>query len=81
MAVGFRLSKVVDMKIVDAEMMIEFSTQTLRYEVIFDDPEKRKLIIEALKRFKDPVPINEKKRERPHFYLEDEKTDGLNKGV
>jgi hypothetical protein len=71
MAVGFRISEVLSIDVDDEEPnSIIFTTRGIRYKIIFDDQGKRKEIISLLQSFRDKPAMNEKKRDRPKFYLE-----------
>lgn len=73
MAVGFRLSEVLNMAMDDEEpSAILFTTRAIKYKIIFDDPDKRLEIIEMLRAIKEAEVKKEKKIDRPKFYLEDD---------
>jgi hypothetical protein len=68
-ALGFKLSGVVQMDVLIERKIIRFITKTVVYELVFDDQEKIDKITEYLKNMKIE---EEKKAQKPRkkFYLE-----------
>ena len=77
MAVGFKLSNVVDIEIDkdEEDLSIIFTTKAIRYKIIFDDAKKRKQIAEMILAYVPPKPKAPPEKPKKTFYLEESKMD------
>ena len=71
MAVGFKLSSVLTIEEFPEDKVIRFTTKGIVYEIVFDDKEKRQLLIESLRKFKDVEKKAEDPKPRRKFYKEE----------
>jgi len=78
MAVGFKLSNVLEIEIDKEEenaLAIIFTTKAIRYKIIFDDAKKRKQIAEMILAYIPPKPKAPPEKPKKTFYLEESKMD------
>jgi len=78
MAVGFKLSNVLEMEIDKEEedvLAIMFTTKAIRYKIIFDDEKKRKDLLGIILAYKPPKPKAPPEKPKKTFYIEESKMD------
>jgi hypothetical protein len=76
MAIGFELSKVLNLSLQLDRNSISFDLRTVRYEIIFDDIRKIEEVVAFLEEIKKKASItHDKKKHMPDFYI-DKKSNG-----
>lgn len=69
-AVGFKLSDVLSIDVLEESSSIVFTTKFIVYELVFDDVDKVKDLIKNLNKFTKPRKQNNKEVETPDFYID-----------
>jgi hypothetical protein len=74
MAVGFKLSNVLEIEIdPEEDNALIFTTKAIRYRIIFDDVKKRDKMVQMIAAFREPKQGSVPEKPKKTFYIEESK--------